>query len=57
MSSGGILMLTSNYAPGYKVTKVLGLVYGINVRSRSWEETSWPGCGRLGVEKSTNTPK
>jgi uncharacterized protein YbjQ (UPF0145 family) len=27
-------MLTTNYAPGYKVTKVLGLVYGITVRSR-----------------------
>jgi uncharacterized protein YbjQ (UPF0145 family) len=34
MSSRGILMLTSNYAPGYKVTKVLGMVYGIAVRSR-----------------------
>lgn len=27
-------MLTTNYAPGYKVTRVLGMVYGITVRSR-----------------------
>jgi uncharacterized protein YbjQ (UPF0145 family) len=29
-----IMLLTSNYAPGYKVDKLLGLVYGITVRSR-----------------------
>ncbi|MGH9920328.1 MAG: heavy metal-binding domain-containing protein [Nitrososphaerales archaeon] len=29
-----ILLLTSNYAPGYKVDKVLGMTYGITVRSR-----------------------
>lgn len=34
MSSSGILLLTTNYAPGFKVTKVLGMVYGITVRSR-----------------------
>jgi uncharacterized protein YbjQ (UPF0145 family) len=34
MSSRQILMLTTNYAPGYEVTKVLGMVYGITVRSR-----------------------
>ncbi len=34
MSSSDVLMLTTNYAPGYKVTKVLGMVYGITVRSR-----------------------
>ncbi len=28
------MLLTANYAPGYKVDKVLGLVYGITVRSR-----------------------
>jgi uncharacterized protein YbjQ (UPF0145 family) len=28
------MLLTSNYAPGYKVDRVLGLVYGITVRSR-----------------------
>ncbi len=33
-SSHGMMLLTSNYAPGYKVDKVLGLVYGITVRSR-----------------------
>lgn len=34
MSSGNMLLLTSNYVPGYKVTKVLGMAYGITVRSR-----------------------
>lgn len=33
-SSQGMMLLTSNYAPGYKVDRVLGLVYGITVRSR-----------------------
>lgn len=28
------MLLTANYAPGYKVDKVMGLVYGITVRSR-----------------------
>jgi uncharacterized protein YbjQ (UPF0145 family) len=28
------MLLTSNYAPGYQVDKVLGRVYGITVRSR-----------------------
>ena len=32
--SGGIMLLTANYASGYKVEKVLGMVYGITVRSR-----------------------
>lgn len=32
--SQGMMLLTSNYAPGYKITKVLGMVYGITVRSR-----------------------
>jgi len=29
-----MMLLTSNYASGYKVEKVLGMVYGITVRSR-----------------------
>ncbi len=29
-----VLLFTSNYVPGYKIEKVLGLVYGITVRSR-----------------------
>lgn len=29
-----ILLLTSNYASGFKVEKVIGMVYGITVRSR-----------------------
>jgi len=33
-SSQQILLLTSNYAAGYRVDKVLGMVYGITVRSR-----------------------
>jgi len=28
------MLLTSNYASGYRVDKVLGIVYGITVRSR-----------------------
>ena len=28
------MLLTSNYSPGHKIDKVLGLVYGITVRSR-----------------------
>jgi len=31
---GQMLLLTSNYAAGYKADKVLGMVYGITVRSR-----------------------
>jgi len=33
-SSQALMLLTSTFAPGYKVDKVLGLVYGITVRSR-----------------------
>ena len=33
-ASQSMLILTSNYASGYKVEKVLGMVYGITVRSR-----------------------
>jgi len=29
-----VMILTSNYAPGYRTEKVLGIVYGITVRSR-----------------------
>jgi uncharacterized protein YbjQ (UPF0145 family) len=32
--SQGMMLLTANHAPGYKVDKVLGMVYGITVRSR-----------------------
>jgi uncharacterized protein YbjQ (UPF0145 family) len=32
--SQALMLLTTNHAPGYKVDKVLGLVYGITVRSR-----------------------
>ena len=28
------MLFTSNYVPGYTITKVLGMVYGITVRSR-----------------------
>jgi uncharacterized protein YbjQ (UPF0145 family) len=33
-SSQDLLLLTANYAAGYKVDKVLGIAYGITVRSR-----------------------
>ena len=29
-----VMLVTSNYAAGYKVDKVMGMVYGITVRSR-----------------------
>jgi len=56
MSSNGILMLTSNYAPGYKVTKVLGLVYGITVRSRGVGGNLMAGFRAIKGGKSTSTP-
>lgn len=34
MASDNIPLLTTNYVPGYRVTRVLGLTYGITVRSR-----------------------
>ena len=33
-SVDSVVLLTSNYVPGYRVDEVLGLVYGITVRSR-----------------------
>jgi uncharacterized protein YbjQ (UPF0145 family) len=33
-SNQPLLLVTANYAAGYKVDKVLGMVYGITVRSR-----------------------
>jgi uncharacterized protein YbjQ (UPF0145 family) len=33
-SYGLPMLYTSNYVPGYKIDKVLGMVYGITVRSR-----------------------
>jgi uncharacterized protein YbjQ (UPF0145 family) len=33
-SSQQVLLVTANYAAGYKVDKVLGVTYGITVRSR-----------------------
>jgi uncharacterized protein YbjQ (UPF0145 family) len=33
-SNQGIILLTANYAAGYKVDKILGMTYGITVRSR-----------------------
>ena len=34
MSSTKPILITANYVSGYKIDKVLGLVYGITVRSR-----------------------
>ena len=33
-ASGKPMLLTANYVSGYKIDRVLGLVYGITVRSR-----------------------
>lgn len=46
--SAGLMLLTSNYAPGYKVDKVLGLVYGITVRSRGLGGNLMAGLRSLG---------
>ena len=46
--SQGLMLLTSNYAPGYKVDKVLGLVYGITVRSRGIGGNIMAGLRSLG---------
>ncbi len=34
MASNPIPLVTTNHMPGYKIVKVLGLTYGITVRSR-----------------------
>lgn len=46
--SARLMLLTSNYAPGYKVDKVLGLVYGITVRSRGIGGNLMAGLRSLG---------
>jgi uncharacterized protein YbjQ (UPF0145 family) len=33
-SSQSIILLTANYAAGYKVDRILGMTYGLTVRSR-----------------------
>ena len=42
------MLLTSSYAPGYKVDKVLGMVYGITVRSRGIGGNLMAGLRSLG---------
>ncbi|KAB8349849.1 hypothetical protein FH972_023862 [Carpinus fangiana] len=32
----GVIAVTMNEIPGYRVTRVLGTVYGLTVRSRNW---------------------
>jgi len=46
--SQGLMLLTSNYAPGYKVDRVLGLVYGITVRSRGLGGNLMAGLRSIG---------
>jgi uncharacterized protein YbjQ (UPF0145 family) len=46
--SQGLMLLTSNYAPGFKVDKVLGLVYGITVRSRGLGGNLMAGLRSIG---------
>jgi uncharacterized protein YbjQ (UPF0145 family) len=46
--SQGLMLLTSNYAPGYKVDRVMGLVYGITVRSRGIGGNLMAGLRSLG---------
>uniref|UniRef100_A0A093V4U4 Uncharacterized protein n=1 Tax=Talaromyces marneffei PM1 TaxID=1077442 RepID=A0A093V4U4_TALMA len=42
----GVITSTMNDLPGYKITKVLGTVYGLTVRSRNW------GAGLGGIARS-----
>lgn len=44
----GVNLYTTNYVPGYKVDKVLGLVYGITVRSRGLGGNIIAGLRTLG---------
>lgn len=32
----GVITVTTNDVPGYKITKTLGTVYGLTVRARNW---------------------
>jgi uncharacterized protein YbjQ (UPF0145 family) len=32
----GVITTTTNDLPGYKITKILGTVYGLTVRTRNW---------------------
>lgn len=34
--TNGVITTTMNDVPGYKIVKVLGTVYGLQVRSRNW---------------------
>ena len=36
----GVIMVTMNYVPGKKITKVIGTVWGITVRSRGIDCTN-----------------
>jgi uncharacterized protein YbjQ (UPF0145 family) len=36
IDTNGIITTTMNDLPGYRITKVLGTIYGITVRSRNW---------------------
>jgi len=47
-SSQDLMLLTSNYAPGYKVDRVLGMVYGITVRSRGLGGNLMAGLRSIG---------
>ena len=42
------MLLTSNYAPGYKVDRVLGLTFGITVRSRGLGGNIMAGLRSIG---------
>ncbi|KAF9894859.1 hypothetical protein FE257_004480 [Aspergillus nanangensis] len=32
----GVIVVTTNDLPGYKIKKVLGTIYGLTVRTRNW---------------------
>jgi uncharacterized protein YbjQ (UPF0145 family) len=47
-SSQGMMLLTSNYAAGYNIDKIVGLVYGITVRSRGLGGNLMAGLRSIG---------
>ena len=48
MEAVSVNLYTSNYVPGYKVDRVIGLVYGITVRSRGLGGNIIAGLRSLG---------
>ena len=50
-----IMLVTTNYVPGKTITKVIGPIWGITVRSRGLGGNIMAGLRSLGGEKLKNT--